>query len=315
MKCIFSVDVEDWFHILDVPSTPTLYEWDKLPSHLEKNFFSLLDMLAQRKAHATCFFLGWVANRFPHLVKAAVAGGHEVGSHGYAHRLVYQMTRDDFYADALTSKQILENIAGCQVLGYRAPGFSVTERTPWFFDMLREAGYRYDSSVFPASGEHGNMRGKGHWSFFIDGASGMIEFPMTVTSVFGRPVCFFGGGYLRLFPYFVVRKMTSKVLCEKRPVVFYVHPREVDPDHPRLRMNLRRRFKCYVNLKTTARKVGNVLDEFEVTSFREFILDYSAWLAEMCIQSPGRAHSPDTFTRDGSLVHVPIPVVLEDRHD
>jgi len=159
MKCIFSVDVEDWFHILDLPSTPPLSEWNDLPSRVEKNFTTLLDIFAEGQIRVTCFFLGWVAERYPDLVRAAHRRGHEIASHGYAHRLVYQMTPDEFLGDAVRSKQILESISGCEVLGYRASGFSVTQKTPWFFEKLAEAGFRYDSSVFPGTRGHGGMDG------------------------------------------------------------------------------------------------------------------------------------------------------------
>ena len=126
MKCIFSVDVEDWFHILDLPSTPDLPDWDSLPSRVEKNFRSLLEMFDAAHVHVTCFFLGWVAQRYPQLVREAQSLGHEIASHGYAHRLVYQMTPQAFLEDISRSKKLTEDIAGHEVLGYRAPGFSVT---------------------------------------------------------------------------------------------------------------------------------------------------------------------------------------------
>src|SRR5262245_1778763 len=136
--CIFSVDVEDWFHILDLPSTPKLSEWNSLPSSVEKNFRRLLELFGGRNARVTCFFLGWVAERFPQLVKEAVRAGHEIASHGYAHRLVYELTREQFREDALRSRQILEDIAGQPVLGYRSAGFSVTGDNAWFFETLAE---------------------------------------------------------------------------------------------------------------------------------------------------------------------------------
>jgi polysaccharide deacetylase family protein (PEP-CTERM system associated) len=145
-RAIFSVDVEDWFHILDVPSTPAIESWSELPSRVESNFLRLLDLFGKKSVHVTCFFLGWVGERFPHLVKECVNQGHEVASHGYSHRLIYQMTRDEFYEDAIRSRSLLEDIAGIPVRGYRASGFSVTEQTPWFFEELAKAGYYYDSS-------------------------------------------------------------------------------------------------------------------------------------------------------------------------
>jgi polysaccharide deacetylase family protein (PEP-CTERM system associated) len=274
MKCIFSVDVEDWFHILDLSSTPALAEWDGLPSRVEKNFLRLLDIFSEAEVSVTCFFLGWVGHKFPHLVQEAHRRGHEIASHGYSHQLAYKMAPDTFGEDALVSKRILEDTVGSRILGYRAAGFSVTHTTEWYFEKLIEAGYRYDSSVFPAPRGHGGMP-NGHCdSYLVSSQSGdLLEFPISVKQVLGRPICFFGGGYLRLFPYSFIKRATTSVLEEGRAVTFYVHPREIDPDHPRLPMQFVRRFKSYVNLRTTEPKIRRLLEDFEVTTFRDFISD------------------------------------------
>jgi polysaccharide deacetylase family protein (PEP-CTERM system associated) len=272
VKSIFSVDVEDWFHILDVPSAPRHEAWDAQPSCVEAGFRKLLLLFEEHRAKTTCFFLGYVAHRFPALVREAAAAGHEIASHGYAHRLVYEQTEGEFYEDAIKAKSILEATAGVPVLGYRSAGFSITERTPWYFDCLAKAGYIYDSSVFPARRGHGGMKTSAYAPHDVPVASGRLhEFPITVAEIAGRPICFFGGGYLRLFPYRVVRHMARRVLAEGRPVVFYVHPREVRPDHPRLRMPLGRRFRSYVNLHSTEGKVRSILRDFEVTTFKDWM--------------------------------------------
>ncbi|HEY6290414.1 MAG TPA: XrtA system polysaccharide deacetylase [Terriglobia bacterium] len=274
MECIFSIDVEDWFHILDLPSTPDISRWGSLASWVEKNFLRLLDLCDERQVAATCFFLGWVAERFPHLVKEAEQRGHEVASHGYAHRLVYEMGEKDFFEDAVKSRLILEDLTGHAVAGYRSSGFSVTKQTPWFFDALIQAGYRYDSSLFPAKRSHGGIEGGSYAPYRLArNAENLIEFPITVTPVLGRRWCFFGGGYLRLSPGFVIRRMARRVLAEGRPVIFYVHPREIDPDHPRLPMSFGRSFKSYVNLKGTEAKIGAILGEFRFQTFARFIAE------------------------------------------
>lgn len=272
MRCIFSVDVEDWFHILDIESAPKLAEWDSLPSRVEKNFLKLLDIFENKGVSVTCFFLGWVAQQFPNLIKEASFRGHEVASHGYSHCLAYKMTATEFFKDAVRSKDIIENISGKPVLGFRAAGFSVTQNTPWYFDKLIEAGYIYDSSVFPASREHGGLI-KGSCSpYIIKSNSGrLIEFPVSIKNILGIPICFFGGGYLRIFPYRVIKKMAVEVLQEGRPVVFYVHPREIDPQHPRLKMSLKRKIKSYININTTAGKVLKILEDFNFYTFEKFI--------------------------------------------
>ncbi len=278
MNCIFSVDVEDWYHILSVPKLPRLEKWDSLPSRIEKNFNILLDLFDEHTAKVTCFFLGWVGKKFPHLVKEAELRGHEIASHGFAHRLIYEMSEKEFFEDAISSKKILEDLIGKPVHGYRASGFSITEKTPWFFKRLIEAGYQYDSSVFPATREHGGLKTHFFAPYAIEQNGGCIlEFPITVANVLGWPVCFFGGGYLRLFPYFLIHRMSRQVLSKGRPVVFYVHPREIDPGHPRLPMNFKRRFKSYVNLNTTEGKIRSILTDFKVTTFANFIATEQTW--------------------------------------
>jgi polysaccharide deacetylase family protein (PEP-CTERM system associated) len=276
VKSIFSVDVEDWFHILDVPAAPALSEWDRQPSRVEKNFTRLLDIFSDKDVEVTCFFLGWIAERYPDLAREAARRGHEVASHGYSHRLVYEMTPQEFSEDVIKARKLLEDLVGRPVLGFRSAGFSATESTPWFFDRLVEAGYAYDSSIFPASRGHGGLKSARRAPYIVaDGPNRFVEFPISVATVFGRPVCFFGGGYLRAFPYFIVRKMARRVLREGRPVVFYIHPREVDPGQPRLPMPFVRRIKSYVNLKTTEAKIRGILDDFEVTTFERFLKEDS----------------------------------------
>src|ERR1700687_813396 len=271
MKCIFSIDVEDWFHILDLSTTPEIAQWDSLPSRVENNFAKLLAILDERKAKATCFFLGWIARKSPRLVREAARQGHEIASHGYEHRLAYEMTSQEFFEDAVRSKKVIEEICGQPVWGYRASGFSVTKDTPWFFDRLIEAGYRYDSSLFPAARGHGGLPNGRYAPYRLESAD-FVEFPATVERLLGKPICFFGGGYLRLFPYFLIRTMTRRVLRQERPAIFYVHPREIDLGSPRLAMGFKRRFKSYVNISTTEPKIKKVLSDFEMVTFQEYLV-------------------------------------------
>lgn len=270
--CVLSVDIEDWFHILDVPSTPSISEWDKLPSRVEVNFLRLLDLLSEAGVHSTCFFIGWIARKYPYLIREAYARGHEIASHSFAHRLVYEMTPAEFYADALLSKDILEQITGSRILGYRCAGFSVTNKTPWFFDQLIAAGFRYDTSVFPIRRGHGGLRNGVTVPHLIwSHSKPLIEFPTTTATFLGKSLCVFGGGYLRLAPLCAIQRMTKRVLKEGRPVIFYIHPREIDPLQPRLAMNVVRRFKSYVNLATTEAKIKSLLRNFQFTTFRQLL--------------------------------------------
>ena len=272
MACIFTVDVEDWFHILDVPSSPDISRWGSLPSRVEANFRKLLHLFDLHGVRTTCFFLGWIAEKYPHLVREAARSGHEIASHGYSHTLVYNMTPEGFLRDIRRSKEVLENITAEPVIGYRAPGFSATAKVPWFFDKIIEAGYRYDSSVFPARRGHGGMAGSQCTPYLVrDGA--LIEFPISVVKILGSRLCLFGGGYLRLFPWRLIRSAGGRLMKQDRPLIFYVHPREIDPQHPRLPMNPVRRFKSYVNLSSTEQKVECILKEFPLTTFRQFLED------------------------------------------
>jgi polysaccharide deacetylase family protein (PEP-CTERM system associated) len=185
------------------------------------------------------------------------------------------MTRARFLEDVRRARVLLEDVAGCPVRGYRSPGFSVIDRTPWFFDALVEAGYGYDSSVFPAARGHGGIPRGRREPHVVAGAGGdLVEFPITVTDLWRKPLCFFGGGYLRVFPYRLIRRMGRRVLAGGRPVIFYVHPREVDPAHPRLPMGWRRRFKTYVNLRGTEAKIARILDDFPIITFADFLNRY-----------------------------------------
>jgi polysaccharide deacetylase family protein (PEP-CTERM system associated) len=271
---IFSVDVEDWFHILDLPSTPPILEWAGLPSHVEKNFGKLLDIFSECNVQVTCFFLGWIGEHYPNLVREAAARGHEIASHGYGHQLVFKQTRDQFHDDVRKARLLLEDITGTPVLGYRAPGFSTTDETPWFFDTLVKAGYQYDSSLFPAARGHGGVRDGRRDPHRIGEDDGIIELPISVADMMGKRICFFGGGYLRLFPYWLIRKKAQEVLAEGRPVVFYIHPREIDPQHPRLPMSRKRTFKSYVNLDSTEWKVRSIFKDFPVTTFQNVIAQH-----------------------------------------
>jgi len=269
---LLSIDVEDWFHILDVPSTPGFDRWDALPSRIEKNFMTLLDRVDATPARATCFCLAWVAQRFPKLLKEADARGHEIASHGCAHELIYRQTKEVFIRDVQDAKRILEDVVGKPVLGYRAPGFSVTERTPWFFDALVEAGYRYDSSVFPAPRGHGGLVSGRREPYTLDTSFGSLhEFPISTAELFGKRFCFSGGGYFRLLPYRFISYQVRKLNRQNLPVIVYLHPREIDPDQPRMPMGRYRRFKSYVNLHTTEPKLQRLLSDFPFTTFRDYI--------------------------------------------
>lgn len=260
MPDIFTIDVEDWFHILDTRQTPDIDYWDSLPSKLEQNFRVLLDLLAEHNVKATLFTLGWVATRFPGLVQEAVNQGHEIASHGFSHRMVHALSPSEFRDDIRRAKQELESASGVAVLGYRAPGFSITRENPWAFNEIVEAGYIYDSSVFPARHGHGGIPGACREPWTIQCSAGTLtEFPISVLDTPIGPQCLFGGGYLRLAPLGLTMRLADHIRRTGRSVIWYIHPREIDPYHPRLPMPIHRHFKSYVNLRGTQKKLRRIL--------------------------------------------------------
>ena len=249
-------ELEDWFHILDSDKTPKFEDWGKLPLCAERNVERLLHLFADTHVRATFFCLGWMAERMPQVVRRCQAAGHEIGSHGYAHIMARPTNWAIFREDILRAKEILEDITGRAVLGYRSPGFSVKNGNTWFFDVVSESGYRYDASVFPARHGHGGYSGINPGPHVITTQGGpLVEIPVSTVSILGRRMCFFGGGYLRLSPLPIIRWGARHLRRAKQPLIVYVHPREIDPDHQRLPLGPWRSFKCYNNLGTTFPKL------------------------------------------------------------
>jgi len=271
-KSIFTIDVEDYFNVTEERGEPPVSEWDSLPSIVESGFLKLLDLLDTYQVKATCFFLGYVAKKYPHLVKEAQKRGHEIASHGMFHRIVYKMSRDEFTTDLLQSKNILEDICSEQVTAFRSPSFSLTEASPWFFETLAETGFIADSSVFPVKRDYGGYKTTQKKPYWITTEKGDIcEFPISVAPFCGKDICFFGGGYLRLFPKQVILYMHKKLAKQGIPTLFYIHPREMEPQHPRLKMNKMAYFKSYVNLNTVQPKLEAILSSSKFITCRQYI--------------------------------------------
>ena len=263
-NCFMTIDVEEWFNILDVPGEIPFEKWGERENRLVPNLEKLLELLRKYNVKATCFWLGFFAEKYPDLVRLCAEEGHEIASHGYAHILAFKSGREKFREDITKAKDILEHIIQKPVLGFRAAGFSTTDDSTWVFDEIRQAGYVYDSSVFPASRDNGGMTSAPLGIYTIKTAAGdLMEIPQSMIPILGHRTNMFGGGYLRLFPYPMIKWGISKLQNENLPLVVYVHPREIDPDHPRLEMSARRRFKSYVNLKTTYRKLSQLCMNFK----------------------------------------------------
>jgi polysaccharide deacetylase family protein (PEP-CTERM system associated) len=238
----------------------------------------MLDLLAEHGQKAVFFWLGWFAEHYPELVKACRDGGQEIASHGYAHLLSTKLSGPEmFREDIVKAKNILENITGSPVKGFRAPGFCTLNDMPWFFEEIRKAGYLYDSSVFPAARGHGGAVGAPMTPYVIDTASGpLIELPQSVIEFHGRRFSVFGGGYLRLAPEWVIRRGIQHLRRNNRPLIVYLHPREIDPEHPRLPMPAARRFKCYVNLKSTYPKLSMLCRNYKFERIDSWLENFKA---------------------------------------
>jgi polysaccharide deacetylase family protein (PEP-CTERM system associated) len=257
-----TVDVEDYFQVSALAPHIDRSTWDDRPCRVERNVQRLLALFAERDAKATFFTLGWVAERYPQLVRDIVAGGHELASHGYGHLRASDQTPDQFRDDIGRAKKLLEDIAGVPVLGYRAPSFSIGYTNPWAFDVLLDTGYRYSSSVYPVQHDHYGMPDAPRFPYQV--RPGLVEIPVTTTRLLGRNVPAGGGGYFRLAPYALSRWALRRVnRIDQRPAIFYFHPWEIDPGQPRVSgTSLKTRFRHYVNLARTEPRLGRLLGDF-----------------------------------------------------
>jgi polysaccharide deacetylase family protein (PEP-CTERM system associated) len=268
---VFTIDVEDWFHARISAKTPEdLESWTRFAPRVEADVRKTLELLARSNVKATCFFLGWIASRYPQLVRETSALGHEVASHGYGHRNVRKLTRAQFREDIRSAKAAIENAVGGCVRGYRAPGFSITGESPWAFEEIVEAGYLYDSSVFPCAHGGSGIPTAPRQPYTVNTPSGLLtEFPATVVATPFGVQCPFGGGYFRLLPLWLIQAMARRARERGRGIFWYMHPREIDPRHPRLPMPLRRRFKNYFNVASCARKLEAALLYSHFATFGE----------------------------------------------
>ncbi|MBN1341607.1 MAG: DUF3473 domain-containing protein [Phycisphaerae bacterium] len=260
----FTIDVEGWFNMLDIPGGPGREDWQRLEDRDTAQTLRMLDLVERYGARATCFMLGWTVDHRPGLLRDIARRGHEIASHGYGHDLLYEMTPQQFRDDLQRSKEVIHRECGTLPRGYRVPGFSLTESTPWAFQVLADAGFDYDSSLFPSTRGHGGMPSALRLPHYVDLPDGkrIREFPISVTHVFGRRIAYAGGGYLRFFPYRLVRRWLRRANEAGEPVILYIHPHDADVGRPRLRMPLKRRFKCYYNLHTTMGKLERLLQDF-----------------------------------------------------
>jgi len=257
-----TVDVEDYFQVSALAPHIDRASWDQRECRVERNVERLLGLFAEHDAHATFFTLGWIAERYPHLVRRVLSAGHELASHGYGHLRCTEQSRAELLADVRRAKELLEDIGGQAVLGYRAPSFSIGAENGWAFDVLLEAGYRYTSSVYPVHHDHYGMPDSPRFPY--DARPGLRELPITTIRVLGRNLPVGGGGYFRLLPYRLSRWALQRVNeVDARPAIFYLHPWEIDPAQPRVPgAGLKTRFRHYLNLHRTESRLARLLRDF-----------------------------------------------------
>lgn len=273
-----TVDVEDYFHVAALAGAIDRSHWDKMEYRVEGNTRRLLDLFEKHGIAATFFVLGWVARRSPELIREIHRRGHEVASHGMSHLLVYNQTPEQFAAETHESKALLEDIIGVPVLGYRASTYSITKRSLWALDILKEAGFQYDSSIFPirhdvygipdASPVPSMMRTP-------KGAS-IVEFPMSTAPMFGMRMPVSGGGYFRLLPLWLTRAGLNKLNRKmSRPFIFYLHPWEIDQGQPRIKASRLSRFRHYTNIDRCEMRLTRLMDDFRFGRVRDVLRDAS----------------------------------------
>jgi len=289
----FTVDVEDYFQVSAFEKHIHRDQWDRWESRVEANTYRILQLLDRHGVKATFFVLGWVGNRYPQLVRDIHACGHEIGSHGYWHRLIYEETPEEFRADLRRSRDVLQEAIGQRVTAHRAASFSITKQSLWALEILVEEGFLVDSSVFPIRHHRYGIPGAEPRLHRLSTPAGPLwEFPPSVVRFAGLNVPVSGGGYFRLYPLawtlYCLRRLNQ---AQRQPVVFYTHPWELDPEQPRIRAaSWLSRFRHYVNLGTTARKLETLLRRFRFGTLGEVVARAAGREAE-AVPPPARAVS------------------------
>jgi polysaccharide deacetylase family protein (PEP-CTERM system associated) len=267
----FTVDVEDYFHVSGFADRISPKSWDKYECRVVRNTHRILSLLNRQQVRGTFFVLGWVAERYPMLVRDIQKAGHEIACHSYWHRLIYDMTPEEFTEDLTQCQKTLEEITGDPVIAHRAPSFSITSDSLWALDRLVMAGFIYDSSIFPIRHDRYGIPGAERFPSVISRPSGdLLEFPPSVSRRFGLNIPVSGGGYFRFLPLQLTIRWLHRInQRDHYPFVFYIHPWELDPDQPRLPATGRTRVRHYTNLATTEFKLKKLLEHFRFSSLSD----------------------------------------------
>jgi len=271
-----TIDVEDYFMVSAFADKVKFEDWHTFESRVEGNTCRILDLLDEYGVKATFFVLGWVAERYPKLIKDIQKRGHELACHGYNHRLVYDLSYDEFRKDTRKAKKIIEDVAGEPVIGYRATSYSITKESFWALDILIEEGFKYDSSIFPIIHDRYGIKDFSRFPVKVNlnGAGGILEFPLSTIRLFNSNFPIAGGGYFRLFPYIFFKKGIKRLNNhEKQPAIFYFHPWEIDPEQPVQNVGWKTRFRHYTNLHKTEDRFKRLLSDFRWGRVSDVIRD------------------------------------------
>ncbi len=275
MRNAMTVDVEDYFQVSAFEKIITRKDWDSYPHRVEKNTHKVLDIFAEKNIKATFFTLGWVAERYPSVVKRIVDEGHELASHGYYHVRVINQTPEEFYSDVTRTKALLEDLGGVEVKGYRAASYSIGEANLWAFAELERAGYQYSSSIYPIKHDLYGMPDAPRFKFYPNDPAGILEIPVSTQKILGKTFPCGGGGFFRFYPYIIskwaIKRMNN---AEKQSGMFYFHPWEIDPDQPRQHQASKKaKFRHYLNLEKMQSRLETLIDDFEWQRMDQVFLD------------------------------------------
>lgn len=277
IKNALTVDVEDYFQVAALKEAVDPADWPNMEYRVERNTDKLLELFDRQEVTATFFVLGWVAERSPELVRRIQAHGHEIASHGYSHELVYTQSPETFRQETRKSKQILEDITGNPIVGYRAASYSITAKSRWALDILCEEGFTWDSSIFPVHHDRYGMPGTPHQPYVLEAPNGstLREFPLSTCPVGKYRMPIAGGGYFRLYPYALSRWGLGKINRAGQPFIFYLHPWEIDPGQPRLNVSAFSRFRHYNNLDKCMSRLERLLQDFRFGSVSDVLQETS----------------------------------------
>jgi len=264
-----TIDFEDWYQGLEIPYK----DWAGFEDRIVPVGHRLLKLLDDANVKATFFILGYIADQHPELIREIADAGHEIGTHGYSHALIYEQTSELFRDELMRAIGTLQDLTGKQVLGHRAPFFSITKESLWALDILGELGIRYDSSIFPVVNYRYGIPDAPRWPYQIEtNGHTLTEFPVSTWQVMGRKVPIAGGAYFRIYPYAITKRGLSAVNKEGYPFAFYMHPWEIDPDHPRIRLPRRiAGLTHYFNLRATERRLRQLLRDFKFAPMKEVL--------------------------------------------